>query len=133
MTRSELKSIVKECLLEILNEGLKSAQHNVSEAKRQPIIQRPRQQVQRQNKPTEALKEAIKREAGGDPVMEAILADTAKNTLPSMLNNDSPVPTQPLGAVEEIVSKHTPEQLFGEETTSKWAFLAFNDDSPGKN
>jgi hypothetical protein len=73
-----------------------------------------------------ALKEAIKREAGGNDIMAAILADTAEKTLPTMLQNEGRAPIMPPGgAAEKLVASLEPEDLFGAETASKWADLAF--------
>ena len=146
ITKSQLKSIVKECLIEILAEGMgASTSNNINEAiakkplqKQQPkmshtsaIFQQTASKT-RINAPTPlsnsaAIKEAIKREAGNNSVMADILADTAANTLPTMLENDrsriAAIP--PAGTVERVVASATPDQLFGEEAASKWAALAF--------
>lgn len=133
MARSQLKALVKECLVEILKEGLGNTteQATTTMPTRQapitprrpafdPMLDRP---VRSQSP---ALKEAIKHEAAGNPIMEAIFADTAKTTLPAMLaggdtgaNRSSPAIAQQ----EQFVG--TPEQVFGEDTTSRWANLAF--------
>lgn len=130
ITKGQLKSIVKECLLEILSEGIgTSSAKEVFESKKQvKNIAPPAKMTKGQPAPTQFLKEAIKREAGGNPVMADILADTAMTTLPSMLENDrSKVVAQPTGVVEKVVAAATPDQLFGEEVASKWASLAFMD------
>lgn len=127
MTRSELKALVKECLLEILNDGLKSTQRVTEESKQSALKQRAAQQKQQQV--SASIKEAIKRESKGDPIMEAIFADTAKTTLPKMMSdNPNTVTHVPHDAISEVVANHTPEQLFGEDATAKWAFLAFNNE-----
>lgn len=67
-------------------------------------------------------------------MMADILADTAVRTLPGMLANDRPGQSSaPLaGRIEQIVDAATPEQLFGEDMTSRWANLAFMDNPPKK-
>ena len=145
ITKTELKSIVKECLVEILSEGLGetlSSVHNISQKKtmtnpssflENDKKQQTLQQTARRQSPE--LREAIRREAGGNKVMESILADTAASTLPNMLQNEGR-PTVPGGArggmAEQIVASVNPEELFGEDATSKWANLAFMD-SPQRN
>ena len=145
ITKTELKSIVKECLVEILSEGLGetlSSVHNISQKKtmtnpssflENDKKQQTLQQTARRQSPE--LREAIRREAGGNKVMESILADTAASTLPNMLQNEGR-PTVPGGArggmAEQIVASVNPEELFGEDATSKWANLAFID-SPQRN
>lgn len=74
-----------------------------------------------------SLREAIKREAGGNKVMESIFADTAKTTLPAQLRGEGSKIVAPAGTAEAIVENHTPEDIFGDEVTSKWATLAFSD------
>lgn len=139
LTKSELKSIVKECLVEILNEGLGGTvsiplsprnqfQGSVVSKSLSDSVKRPAP------RPTPQLKEAIMREAGGNKVMESILADTAASTLPKFLqagDGKSPMPAVGAGIAEQVVSQTSPEDLFGDETTSKWASLAFMD-SPTK-
>lgn len=134
ISRHQLKALIKECLREILNEGL----GDVSSMK--PTVEsvrpRPRQKSGSLDqpivsKPTEALKHAVVMESGGNPTLAAILADTATTTLPKMLAGDRPgtVP-QGGGAVELAVANSTPEELFGEESASRWANLAFDSPSP---
>jgi hypothetical protein len=146
ITKNQLKLIVKECLVEILAEGigqnaaalnetLKKTQRSSSTKAMQPSISTVLQQSASRTKlapsnlSQDAIKEAIKREAGGNSVMADILADTASNTLQTMLESDrsktSPLP--PTGTVERLVAAATPDQLFGEEAASKWAALAFMD------
>lgn len=138
LSKSELKAIVKECLVEILNEGLgglappasyrsqptQSTSKSLSDSLRRPAAPRP----------TPQLREAILREAGGNKVMESILADTAASTLPKFLqagDGKSPMPSVGGGIVEQVVAQTNPEDLFGEDAASKWASLAFMD-SPTK-
>lgn len=131
ISRQELKKIVKECLVEILNEGL-SGELSVTEAAshrqlRQTLRKgsRVNEQHSRMPSPTAALQDAIKREAGGNPLMEEIFADTAMNTLPRMIsagdNGSSFLPS--VAQQEQFVG--TPEEHFGEDVASKWAMLAF--------
>lgn len=134
ITRNQLKSIVKECLVEILAEGMgASASETINETKRK-TPQRPtisttssvlRQNASKTKMQSSALREAIRLEAGGNDVMAAILADTAEKTLPTMLENERIKTPMPTGKIENLVANHEPEELFGEETTSKWADLAF--------
>lgn len=136
LTKNELKQIVKECLVEILTEGVGSSLPAVNESTR-PLTRRKeihpsvvaRQSADRMKMPSSALKEAIKMEAGGNQMMASILADTAAKSLPAMLESDTPgkFSPAPTGAVEKIVASAAPEDLFGEEAASKWASLAFAD------
>jgi hypothetical protein len=141
LSRDHLKEIVKECLVEILSEGMGSARLKESFSKKrivqpsnsaldQPAFPRKSAHDDVLNK--KRLSEVIKAEAKGDPILASILADTASTTLPNMLmsegNKQMPVP---VGSVEHVVASHAPEDLFGDEAASKWATLAFMD-SPKK-
>lgn len=132
ITKGQLKNIVKECLIEILAEGMgQNVSSSINESfksKKQPstssVLGQNASKIKMQSS---ALKEAIKRESGGNSVMASILADTAENTLQTMLENDvrKNSQPQPTGTIERIVASTPPEDLFGEETASKWAELAF--------
>lgn len=159
-TRDQLKALMKELLIEILTEGL----GNVPSASRPPAPGRmpinPIAGMQTESRlangrrkpafdprldspvgggraPTDALREAVKREAGGNPIMADILADTAMTTLPSQLSHGdamgSPVPGA--GAVPGMTQQEQfhgdPTEIFGlggqvrEDGSSHWADLAF--------
>lgn len=135
-SKSELKKIVKECLIEILNEGLGGATMppgvikktlpindgaNITES-RKKVTPAPRQ-------PTPHLRAAIRAEAGGNPLMEAIFADTASTTLAQQIafgDVSTPAPgVKSHGIVQQEQVVGNPEDLFGAEAASKWANLAF--------
>lgn len=136
ITKSDLKHIVKECLVELLQEGLGGFSAATSipaydlQQKRSPFVENADRKKFNPG-PSAALKNAIKTESGGNKIMESIFEDTAKNTLPGMLRNDTgpgrPNVSQPVnrGVAEQIVASVDPSQLFGEEVSSKWADLAF--------
>ena len=146
-SRSQLKAIVKECLVEILTEGLGgfAPQQSVqSQLSAEGVTRRPQQQLTRQQRPSPldepvsqgripsaALKEAIKREAGGNKMMAEIFADTAKKTLPNMLSGGDTLAANPgnsgPGTNQQEQFHGTPEQVFGEDNAAKWAHLAFTD------
>jgi len=132
ITKQQLKSIVKECLVEILAEGINTTKHSIQESSTQ--VKHSQKSTTQQNsykrgqnvKYSQTLAETIKRESNGNPVMESIFADTAANTLHTMLNeNQYSQPPVPASSVEGAVSRSTPEQLFGNDVASKWAELAF--------
>lgn len=134
MNREQLKDLIKECLVEVLNDGLGGALSapvqrqsfgGVAEARnrqqRRPYDSQLDAPVQRRPQPSASLKEAIRREAGGNDIMASIFADTAATTLPAMISGDNP------GA--SSMTEHingTPEQVFGEEIAGKWEALAFS-------
>lgn len=134
LSKSEFKSVIKECLLEILQEGLGSTvTNNMQESKshfsqKKPLFEKlnvsHKEQTRKMVSPS--LREAVKREAGGNSVMESILADTAASTLPKIIENEKyKQPVTNGGLVEQIVASTSPEDIFGSEATSKWADLAF--------
>jgi len=137
MTKSQLKGVVKECLIEILAEGMgPSTSSSINEVSRNKLPSKPalststllRQNASKIKTQSAALREAIRVESGGNDVMASILADTAEKTLPAMLENDrSKIAAIPSagGTIERVVAAHDPQDLFGEEAASKWADLAF--------
>ena len=139
LSKSDLKAIVKECLVELLNEGLGGISPTTASPfprSQNPVASALSDSLKRQPvpRPTPHLREAIRREAGGDKVMESILADTAASTLPKFLqagDGKSPIPSTGGGIAEQVVAQTNPEDLFGDDVTSKWASLAFMD-SPTK-
>ena len=136
-SRAELKAIVKECLVEILQEGLGNAGSFTSQVvpamsqSKHVFSEKGKGRIQKTESstrsPAPALREAVRREAGGNRVMESILADTAASTLPKMLQNEGRKQPVPTGTVEQIVAAVNPEELFGSDVASKWADLAFMD------
>jgi hypothetical protein len=133
ITKQQLKSIVKECLVEILSEGINTTKNSIQETRNSKSFQKPisNQPVHKRGqnvKYSQTLAETIKRESNGNPVMESIFADTAASTLQTMLSeNQYAQPQVPAGSIEGTVSRSTPEQLFGDDVASKWAELAFSE------
>lgn len=128
ITKQQLKSIVKECLVEILSEGISSSAVSLQESKTKKIQAQQATHRRGQNvKYNQAIAETIKRESNGSSVMAAIFADTAAKTLPTMMNESTSQQPQPSGHFERVVSQNNPEDLFGDEVASKWAELAFTE------
>ena len=144
-SKQGLKDLIKECLLELLTEGLgTSLNESVRQTPRSPVRQAPRQQPrmssldvpvgrsQQVSRPrqTDALTEAVKQSAGGNPVLADILADTAATTLQAQIQADGRGAPVAHDHASMMVASSTPEELFGDETASKWADLAFAAPSP---
>lgn len=146
MTRAQLKGIVKECLLEILKEGLGNVVAAPVTETRRPAAAPQRQQSKpapRRHSPldervtprpagrlSDPLTAAIKEESRGNRLMADIFTDTAQRTLPKMLSggdtgNAMGEGASQVGSTEQF--NGSPEQVFGEETAAKWASLAFMD------
>ena len=126
--RSVLKEIVKECLLEILFEGIDSEPGYEEE---EPIreARQPRRTSRPSKKPTqkkrimkEAPAEAAIQGLTQDPVMAAIYADTARTTLQEQ-KEGRVVPVDNAAAV--VDSANDLEDIF--EGAGNWAAIAFNE------
>ena len=149
MTRNELKTLVKECLAEILVEGLgesplierkrrapmvaeddASRFGAVAEAakKRQKVLRSQRGSTSDRYAPSQALKKAIIETAGGNPILQDIFADTAATTLQEQAKH----PGAPMGGVEMAIADIPPQELFGDDNAEKWAQLAFMDHKPSQ-
>jgi hypothetical protein len=143
MTKNMLKGIVKECLVELLAEGLGQAEVPLLESRRPARANRQSQNKKRNTifdqidqtfagqEPKTGFNEAIAqaaRTASADPMMQAILTDTAKTTLqeqlrheprsanagPQFLEDNETALAQAPGAGLDITS------LFG-EATNNWS------------
>ena len=145
MNRSELKSIVKECLLEILMEGVaaKPSRPAVVESKQRPVQKQNDKAQPAKNRPGldlilhgapsrgnqppaprgyDPLSSVAKDLAGGNDVMASIFADTAKTTLAQQGINESSRPSNPV-----VDTGIDPSTMFA--SSKNWEFLAFS----GKN
>ena len=137
ITRSKLKSLVKECLVEILSEGIGDTSESLIESRSSRPAPRQRK---RASAPRRSAADHIKFDQRvnetvssmtQDPTMAAIFADTAKTTLQDQLNSEHRAPMVPAGADSATLAaaQNNPEDLF--EGASNWAMLAF-DDTPNK-
>ena len=141
LSRNELKSVIKELLVEILNEGLGNAQ-SLAPSSRAPIGEARRRLAppnakrafdhrldtplgNRAPKVSATMQETIKRESGGNPIMADIFKDTALTTLPTMQSHGDNGSAAGLGSVLQEQFNGNPEDVFGEEASSRWANLAF--------
>jgi hypothetical protein len=128
LTKSDLKAIVKECLVEILTEGLGSSltaiKRNPLPRQENPYLDEKRAHAIKHD--TSKFQEFIKKESGGNRIMEDIFTDTASSTLQKILQSEAKgaVPVKH-NAIEQVVADANPEDLFGEEIISKWASYAF--------
>ena len=143
LRRSELKSIIKECLVEILNEGLGGqsfgpasvgqplvsgavTEQRMNSARRRPAFD-PKLDTPlgKGRQPTDHLRETIQRESGGNPVLADMLADTAMTTLPAQLahgdtgtpppgSRGSSVVSRDHAAVQQEQFNGNPDEVFGE-------------------
>jgi hypothetical protein len=132
--RSVLKEIVKECLLEILFEGIDSEsgyeeEEPIREARIQRRASRPskpktlieNKKSQKKQLRTEHIEQAVS-ELTSDPMMAAIYADTATTTLQEQREGRKP-PADNAAAI--IDSAENIEEVF--PGAQNWAAIAFNE------
>lgn len=132
LTKTQLKSIVKECLVEILSEGLASSSDIMVEAspKKTTRVNRETHEVIKRNPALDQVKfesAAHSRAASitDDPIMQSILADTAKTTLQEMAQADR---GQGVSLQETAAPGKNIEDLpIFAEGSQNWATLAFAD------
>ena len=142
VSRDLLKGLVKECLVEILEEGLAGNVSQLSETvkskpRRRPapdlISMAPKKQPSKA-KNSAVLENRIKSAAAGDSLMESLLRDTAQNTLPGMLAADS---KNSAGMAQrmtqgdtatKVMANNDPMDIF--EGAGNWAELAFSTKGP---
>ena len=143
--RSVLKEIVKECLLEILFEGIDSEpgyeeDEPIREARQTRRTSRPspkrserrslhaavqeRQQAPKSRRPPrkDHINEAVG-ELTDDPMMASIFADTASTTFQEQKEGARPVAGD--AASQVVAGSDDMEDLF--EGASNWAAIAFNE------
>ena len=127
VSRTVLKSLVKECLVEILSEGLVSANQQVQESKKVSVKKRP---VARKKKviKEEIIPETIKGMTD-DPLMQSIFADTARTTLQEQTAAERNQTRIPADSYSRVAEENDPTELFG-EAANNWAHLAFSEKKP---
>jgi hypothetical protein len=132
LTRTALKSIVKECLVEILAEGLASTGETLLES-RTAQVRKPKAKktasASFNNKRTlsENLLNKIN-STTSDPVMADILKDTALNTLPNQIGADQNMSfvhrVSQGDQATKVMAESDPLDMF--EGASNWETLAFS-------
>jgi len=130
--RSVLKEIVKECLLEILFEGIDSEpgyedEEPIREAQTKRRASRPSQassgkKIKLQEQKRQAALEQTVSGLTQDPTMAAIYADTANTTLLEQKEGRRPPADNAAAAVENVENM---EDLFG--SAGNWAAIAFSE------
>jgi hypothetical protein len=142
-SRSSLKVLIKECLVEILAEGLAANPTSLKNSTRSrkasktrlqesidPVSNRPALDYlkvnQEQKEIPSTTKEFIK---SSDPVMEAIFNDTLQNTLNSQASSEGKDQFASRlshgDAATKAMATSDPTDLF--EGASNWAALAFSE------
>lgn len=139
VSRSMLKGIVKECLVELLAEGLsggdteslneslslknsfKDLNHNLKPEKAFSSKKVTNPNFEKKTK--QIISQATK-----DPIMASILEDTASTTLQEQNTADRPnqFTAKPTDSYSKAVSESDPMEMFG-GASENWASLAFSD------
>ena len=133
LTRSSLKSLIKECIVEVLEEGLnpevRSSTSRISE-NRSRSSRSSQKNVARRRSPLDNIKFEKKAEQAAasiteDPIMQSIFADTAKTTLQDQFaSSKSPIPA---GADRATIAAASADPVDLFEGSQNWATLAFSD------
>lgn len=162
MSRQDLKNIVKECLVEILSEGLADTTRTISESRmmsqprqaqqqqqvapvnrRQNIADKisflpPKSEIRQSAPPQQQNHQALARSLTSDPVLADIFADTAKGGAHRQMNESSSTANheQMIASAGDAAAKamlrSDPVDVFG-ESASKWASLAFAEKIPARS
>ncbi len=132
LTKNQLKSIVKECLVEILSEGLASSGDIMVEASsRKPTRTNRAAPAKAKRKPVldeVKFNDAANARAASitnDPIMQSILADTARSTLQEQAQADRGRGVSLQETVEP--GKNIEDIPIFAEGAQNWAALAFTD------
>jgi hypothetical protein len=132
LSRSELKGIVKECLMEILSEGLGDASLDLNESSRPRKRKTSTRRVDRSPtsspaldniKFSSAVENTVSR-ATNDPLMASLLADTASTTLQEQINHSDESPLTD-GGSSGIPLDSDSLDIFS-DASQNWADLAFS-------
>jgi hypothetical protein len=136
LTKSALKSIVKECLVEILSEGIgENTTKNITEGKintkrtanRKRAIDIENMRLEQQRKKLDQRKvENVVSSITDDPIMQSVLADTAKTTLQEQSRHDMRPGSQPAAgmATEQSSAGISLDGIFN-SAQNNWSHLAF--------
>jgi len=155
LSRDDLKGIVKECLVEILSEGLTSTTQALAESRKASLkgethvagrqAQNPRAAMADRmsflpKSATPTQRNLIDRNsinaASHDPIIQEMLADTALRGTQiveetRMSANDHQVMVESSGdAAAKTMLRSDPADVFG-DMSSKWATLAFSEKKVG--
>lgn len=118
MKKSEFKNLIKECLLELIQDGAITVKITVGHAHLQEKSL-PKKEVVTRKEPEQRQ---VSREEVRSILWQHIMGDTAQNTLPQQEYAE----TNPSAAVAPVTGEVDIKQLGSENTWSKWAKLAFS-------
>ena len=133
LTKTALKSLVKECLVEILAEGIGSTatlQEGVKKSSANVEARKRKQEAQAEQyrKKFEVKVDNTVNELTDDPIMQSIFADTAKTTLQEQMQHDKRPGSHANQPNPEMISGSPSGVDLGEifqGASSNWEQLAF--------
>lgn len=140
ISRNQLKALVKECLVEVLVEGLSSEKNVSSLSESKKTLKRKPSKKSSSSLGNINLNKKINESVAActsDPVLGNILADTAKTTLQEQLGEERNNMSHNLqvaahgDSAAKAISSSDPTDLFG-ESASNWATLAFSNSKQTK-
>jgi hypothetical protein len=131
MNRKQLKELVKECLVELLSEGIGNISAESKKAVQTEVTRYPRPSLNNVSygavKDT-TIKQTIK-QVTKDPIMASIFEDTMQTTLQEQNAMDRQPGKMPAGvggdAAARVMSQTDPTEMFGDEVASRWSEAAF--------
>jgi hypothetical protein len=138
LSRNQLKGLIKECLIEVLVEGLNPG------SKSEPLLEQARsskKRASRSGSPQKSLRPALDSvkfnqsvtesvaAITSDPTLANILTDTARTTLQDQLGEEASHGRQVSingDPAAKQAANSDPADMFG-EAANNWAALAFNE------
>lgn len=126
VTKKVLKGIVKECLVEILAEGLQGGL-NESNTRKQMSLKRQHEEraLNERRQKLETTIDSTVSSITDDTMMQSILADTARTTLQEQMGAERGQGGNSFGVSQPGIDINA---IFS-ETSDQWASLAFGDKS----
>jgi len=129
LSREKLKTIVKECLVEILSEGLSTPDNRLTESSTRHKTKQKHVNL-RPALDNISFGQKVQQTVGNlsnDPLMASIFADTAVGTLQEQIGAESRGAVAQQGdSASRAMSESEPNDMFG-EAAANWAALAFTE------
>ncbi len=133
MKRSELKSIVKECLVELLSEGLNKkgpllTSESKKRRKKKSLMRVEEERLRAHREKFETNVSSVVTNITDDPIMQDILSETARTTLQEQSTQGESIPTnlQNIANTENSAAGIDLDSIFkGPE--QNWSTLAFTE------
>ena len=136
MKRSELKSLIKECVVEVLQEGIGNTGTRLTESAAPARRKSKKNQRDRRPHPTDNITYSqpeitVDTDLSENPVMQSIFQDTAATTLQDQVTSERRGPslvTEGADRAALAVADHEPAEMF--DGAANWIKLAFGNEIP---